>query len=176
MDRLPSRIKRAIAIGLLPAAMLPAWAANPLETIDVLCGGAEAEERERLGAEVIGATLALEFLTEEMGRHVGDVDVLFTPLTAPVSAFGIVASAGVCYIELPPGEYRIDTWFNGHARSLRAMVAAAPGTPMGLMVRFPEDPGKDLLLSPPSPDAPHGAHPSAGGPLLTPVSAQAPAQ
>lgn len=132
---------------LLPLAAGPSLG-NPLETIDVLCGGTAAEERSRLTAEVIGATIVLEFAITELGRDVGDVDVLFTPISAPVKAFGIVADGPVCLLQLPPGQYRIDTWFNGHARSTRATIAPDGIRPMRVAVEFPEEPGKDAFLVP----------------------------
>ena len=143
MDRNRWRLK-CIA-SLLPLAAAPALA-NPLETIDVLCGGTAAEERSRLAGEVLGATISLEFAVG--GSGVRDVDVLFTPVTAAVEAFGIVANGPVCLLQLPPGQYRIDTWFNGHARSARANIAVGGGKPLTVAIEFPEDPGKDAFLVP----------------------------
>ena len=132
---------------LLPLAGLPALA-NPLETVDVLCGGVAAEERARLAGEVLGATLSLEFSVSGPGVSVAEVDVLFTPVAAPIESFGIIANGPVCLLQLPPGQYRIDTWFNGHARSARASIAAGGAAPMRVAVEFPEDPGKDAFLVP----------------------------
>ena len=141
-----STLKLALAAALLAAAPRPALA-HPLETIDVLCGGRSAEERAHLGTEVVGATLSLEFAVAELGAYVADVDVLFTPIAAPVDRpFGIVASGPVCYLQLPPGEYRIDAWFNGHSRSTRAKIPSPPLEPVRVAVEFPEEPGKDALL------------------------------
>jgi hypothetical protein len=143
-----STLNLALAAALVLLAPRPALA-NPLETIDVLCGGRGPEERERLRGEVVGATVSLEFTVAELGPHVADVDVLFTPIAAPVDRpFGIVASGPVCYLQLPPGEYRIDTWFNGHARSTRTRIPAQSPEPIRVAVEFPEEPGKDAFLVP----------------------------
>lgn len=140
-------MRRSAVAACLALAALPA-AANPLETIDVLCGGITSEEREHLRREVVAASVSLEFLVATDRRHVADVDVLFTPISAATTAFGIVTHGHVCYLELPPGEYRIDAWFNGHSRSMRATVPPAAGDPMRLALEFPEEPGKDALLVP----------------------------
>ena len=145
MDRNPWP-SGAVAL-LLPLAALPALA-NPLETIDVLCGGTGAEERAGLEKEVRAASVALEFFSGTKGNYVADVDVLFTPLNAPVEAFGIVTNGPVCLLQLPPGQYRIDTWFNGHARSTSASIAAGGAAPTRVTVAFPEDRGKDAFLVP----------------------------
>jgi hypothetical protein len=138
--------------GLLLAALLlaPAGAAlaNPLETVDVLCAADVIEERARLASEVLGASISLEFTVAGRGPYLADVDVLFTPIAAPIGAFGIVANGPVCLLQLPPGQYRIDTWFNGHARSTRATIVAGAVAPLRVAVEFPEDPGKDAFLVP----------------------------
>ena len=146
MDRKPWRSK-LILPALLALATTPA-PGNPLETVDVLCGGEAVDERARLSGEVLGATLSLEFGVAARALPLGEVDVLFTPVAAPIAAFGIVADGPVCLLQLPPGQYRIDTWFNGHARSTRATIAANGVAPLRVAVEFPEDPGKDAFLVP----------------------------
>lgn len=138
----------SIAMAAVALAAAPAFAANPLETVDLLCGGMAAEESQRLASEVRGATIALEFFSGTRGQHVADVDVLFTPLKAPIGAFGIVTDGAQCLLELPPGEYRVDTWFNGHSRSTRAVIPARRGAPVRVSLGFPEDRGTDALLVP----------------------------
>jgi hypothetical protein len=145
VDRNPWRTWLVAA--LLPLAAAPALG-NPLETVDVLCGGTAVEERARLAHEVIAATLSLEFAIAELGADVADVDVLFTPVNAPIEAFGIVAGGPVCLLELPHGEYRIDAWFNGHSRSARAFIAPGSTVPIRVAVEFPEHQGTDALLVP----------------------------
>ena len=146
MDRNPWR-SSILAAALLPMAAGPAFG-NPLETVDVLCGGEAVEERARLAREVVGATLSLEFAVTAAGIPLADVDVLFTPVSAPIEAFGIVANGAVCLLQLPPGQYRIDTWFNGHARSTRTTISANGIAPVRVAVEFPEDFGKDAFLVP----------------------------
>lgn len=137
----------ALAAALL-ASGVPALAANPLETVDVLCGGIAAEEAERLAAEVRGATISLEFFSGTRGNYVKDVDVLFTPDNAPIEAFGIVTDGPRCLLELPPGAYRVDTWFNGHSRRTSAVIPVSRTVPIRISLGFPEDRGNDALLVP----------------------------
>jgi len=143
-------MKRSIALAaaLLLAAGTPALAANPLETVDVLCGGTAAEETERLVGEVRGATISLEFFSGTQGDYVKDVDVLFMPVKAPIEAFGIVTDGPRCLLELPPGEYLVHTWFNGHSRKTSAVIPAARGAPVRISLGFPEESGTDALLVP----------------------------
>lgn len=142
-------MKRSIALAAaLLLAGMPALAANPLETVDVLCGGTAAEETERLVGEVRGATISLEFFSGTKGNYVKDVDVLFTPVRAPIEAFGIVTDGPRCLLELPPGEYLVHTWFNGHARKTSAVIPASRGAPIRISLGFPEDSGTDALLVP----------------------------
>lgn len=142
-------MKRSIALAAaLLLAGMPALAANPLETVDVLCGGTAAEETERLVGEVRGATISLEFFSGTKGNYVQDVDVLFTPVRAPIEAFGIVTDGPRCLLELPPGEYLVHTWFNGHARKTSAVIPASRGAPIRISLGFPEDSGTDALLVP----------------------------
>lgn len=137
----------ALAAALL-AAGAPAFAANPLETVDVLCGGLAAEDSERLVSEVRGATIFLEFYSGTRGNYAKDVDVLFTPVEAPIEAFGIVTDGPRCLLELPPGEYRVNTWFNGHSRTTSAVIPASRGAPVRVSLGFPEASGNDALLVP----------------------------
>lgn len=142
-------MKRSIALAAaLLLAGVPALAANPLETVDVLCGGTAAEETERLVGEVRGATISLEFFSGTKGNYVKDVDVLFTPVKAPIEAFGIVTDGPRCLLELPPGEYLVHTWFNGHSRKTSAVIPASRGAPILISLGFPEDSGSDALLVP----------------------------
>ena len=137
----------ALAAALLLAGA-PALAANPLETVDVLCGGIAAEETERLVDEVRGATISLEFFSGTKGNYVKDVDVLFMPVEAPIEAFGIVTDGPRCLLELPPGEYLVFTWFNGHSRQTSAVIPPSRGAPILVSLGFPEDSGTDALLVP----------------------------
>lgn len=142
-------MKRSIALAAaLLLAGVPALAANPLETVDVLCGGTAAEETERLVGEVRGATISLEFFSGTKGNYVKDVDVLFTPVKAPIEAFGIVTDGPRCLLELPAGEYLVHTWFNGHSRKTSAVIPASRGAPILISLGFPEDSGSDALLVP----------------------------
>lgn len=141
-------MRKTLATTLAALAAAPALAfANPLEKIDVLCGGAAAEERQRLAAEVRAATIQLEFYAGTKGDYVKDVDVLFSPIEAPVAAFGIVTDGPVCLVELPPGKYRVYTWFNGHARSTLATIST-PADPVRVALGFPAERGSDAFLVP----------------------------
>ena len=143
---LNSIAKRTIAAAALALAA-PAFG-NPLETVDVLCGGTGAEERAGLEKEVRAASVSLEFFSGTRGNYVADVDVLFTPVKAPIAAFGIVTNGPVCLLELPPGEYRVDTWFNGHSRRTTAIVPAQRDRLVRVSLGFPEDRGNDAFLVP----------------------------
>lgn len=140
-------MKGSIALVAAALAALPAMA-NPLETIDVLCGGVAAEEREHVASEVRAATISLEFFTGTQGQYVSQVDVLFTPIQAPVEAFGIVTDGPHCLVELPPGEYRVDTWFNGHSRSTRTRIPASRDQLVRVSLGFPDHQGEDAMLVP----------------------------
>ena len=141
-------MKSTIALAAALLAGLPALAANPLETVDVLCGGIAAEETERLVGEVRGATISLEFFSGTKGDYVKDVDVLFMPVRAPIEAFGIVTDGPRCLLELPPGEYLVYTWFNGHSRKTSATIPASRDAPVRISLGFPEESGTDALLVP----------------------------
>ena len=130
--------KKVILLALLPVLALAL----------VLCGGTAAEETARLVGEVRGATISLEFFSGTKGNYVKDVDVLFTPVKAPIEAFGIVTDGPRCLLELPPGEYLVHTWFNGHARKTSAVIPASRGAPIRISLGFPEDSGTDALLVP----------------------------
>ena len=147
-----SMTKRTLAAAALALSLTPALARNPLETIDVLCGGTGAEERAGLEKEVRAASVALEFFSGTKGNYVADVDVLFTPIDAPVEAFGIVTNGPVCLVELPPGEYRVNTWFNGHSRITTATIPAKRDRLVRVSLGFPEDRGNDAFLVPTSHD------------------------
>jgi len=67
---------------------------------------------------------------------------------APIAAFGIVTNGPVCLLELPPGEYRVDTWFNGHSRRTTATIPAQRDRLVRVSLGFPEDRGNDAFLVP----------------------------
>lgn len=138
------RILAALALAACPFTSL----AHPLQTVDVLCGGVAAEERQHLAREVRGATVQLEFYVGTQGQHVRDVDVLFSPIDAPVAAFGIVTEGPVCLVQLPAGRYRVYTWFNGHARSTEAVIRKGAAQPIRITLGFPADRGSDPFLVP----------------------------
>lgn len=151
-----SRLARSAIAALLCAACAPALAAHPLQTIDVLCGGVASEERQRLAGEVRGATIELEFFSGTKGNYVAEVDVLFSPIEAQTAAFGIVTDGPVCLVELPPGKYRVYTWFNGNARSTTATIERGQQL-VRVSLGFPEERGADPFLVPVANETQRGA-------------------
>ena len=142
---------------LLAAPAVLSAPGHPLQTIDVLCGGVAKDERQRLAGEVRGATVELEFFSGTQGNYVADVDVLFSPIEAEVAAFGIVTDGPVCLVELPPGKYRVYTWFNGNARSTTATIPATRGALARISLGFPAERGNDAFLVPVANEKQRGA-------------------
>ena len=156
---MPSSSPQPLRIACLLCALLCALPAfgHPLQTIDVLCGGTAGEERQRLAKEVRGATIELEFFSGTQGNYVADVDVLFSPIEADVAAFGIVTDGPVCLLELPPGKYRVYTWFNGNARSTTVTIPTAKGALSRVSLGFPAERGNDAFLVPVANEKQRGA-------------------
>ena len=58
------------------------------------------------------------------------------------------AADGTFRVELPPGEYLVHTWFNGHSRKTSATIPASRNAPVRISLGFPEESGTDALLVP----------------------------
>ncbi|HSN22068.1 MAG TPA: carboxypeptidase-like regulatory domain-containing protein, partial [Usitatibacter sp.] len=127
----------------LTAAILAAAAAFSVRALGepgaLVCGGIGADERARLAEETRGANLALELFIAKRGDYVAGADVTVQPLDG--TGHGIEASADgpICYIELPPGRYRIEAEFNGVTRSARAIVREHARRPVRVALAFPEE-------------------------------------
>jgi hypothetical protein len=126
------------AASLLLAACLPLFAhAKAAEGGSLICGGIGSDERRAMAAEAEGANLSLENATSS-GAYVADVDVLLSPEKPGAPGFAFKADGPLCYLQVPPGSYRIEAIHEGKRRTARAEVAEAPRKPTHITLAFPE--------------------------------------
>jgi hypothetical protein len=103
----------------------------------LICGGVGTDERRAMAHEAEGANLLLENLTSG-GEYVADVDVVLSPERAGAPGFAFKAEGPLCYLQVPPGAYRVEATHEGKRRTLRAEVPEAPGKPRHITLAFPE--------------------------------------
>ena len=115
----------------------------------LVCGGVGNDERRELAAAAEGASLSLQFNLAGRGNFVADVDVTITP--ARGDAFSAKTDGPICYVQLPPGIYKIEATYNGTRKSASATVPAKAGKPVRIAMSFPPGPG-DIDPAPVSPE------------------------
>ena len=72
------------------------------------------------------------------GAYVADVDVVLAPERQGAPGFAFKADGPLCYLQVPPGAYRIEATHEGRRRTARAEVAEAPRKPTHITLAFPE--------------------------------------
>jgi hypothetical protein len=133
MSRLP-----AIVTTLLLASAVPQLAfAKAADGGSLICGGVGSDERRAMAGEAEGANLSLENATAS-GAYVADVDILLSPEKPGAPGFAFKADGPLCYLQVPPGAYRIEATHEGKRRVTRAEVAEAPRKPTHITLAFPE--------------------------------------
>lgn len=103
----------------------------------LICGGVGSDERRAMAQEAEGANLLLENLTAS-GAYVADVEVILSPERAGAPGFAFKAEGPLCYLQVPPGTYRVEATHEGTRRTTRADVPEAPSKPRHITLAFPE--------------------------------------
>ena len=129
--------------------VVAAASASEAQAAAAVCGGVGNDERRELAAAAEGASLSLQFNLAGRGNFVADVDVTITP--ARGEAFSAKTDGPICYVQLPPGIYKIEATYNGTRKSASATVPAKAGKPVRIAMSFPPGPG-DIDPAPISPE------------------------
>jgi hypothetical protein len=134
MTRIPA------ALVLLAAALgAPMLAhAKAADGGSLICGGVGSDERRAMAGESEGANLSIENATAG-GAYLADVEVVLSPEKQDAPGFAFRADGPLCYLQVPPGSYRIEATHEGKRRTARAEVAAAPRKPTHITLAFPEE-------------------------------------
>lgn len=103
-----------------------------------VCGGVGSDERETLARHAKGANVALEFFIAGRGNYVADVDVRLTPEAHPERSLAMTTDGPICFLHVPPGRYRVEAAYNGHARKVVATIPEAAAQPVKVAIGFPE--------------------------------------
>ena len=119
--------RTAVAIAL--ASTLEAHA------VPMVCGGVGNDERRELAAQAGSASLWLEFSLAGRGNYIADVDVTITPANG--AAFTAKTDGPICYLQLPPGRYKVDAMYHGTRRSANATLPAKAGKAVRVALSFP---------------------------------------
>lgn len=114
------------------------------------CGGVGNDERRDLAASMQGANLSLEFSLTGRGNYIADVDVKLLPAGKGEALLATRTNGPVCYIQLPPGRYRVEASYNGVTKSATANVGAS-GKPVRVAMAFPPS-AADIDPAPVSPE------------------------
>ena len=123
---------------LLLASAMPQLAfAKAADGGSLICGGVGSDERRAMAGEAEGANLSLEHATAS-GAYVADVDILLSPEKPGAPGFAFKADGPLCFLQVPPGAYRIEATHEGKRRTARAEVAEAPRKPTHITLAFPE--------------------------------------
>ena len=101
----------------------------------MVCGGVGNDERRELATRAGGVALSLEFSLAGRGNYIADVDVTITPVNG--AAFTAKTDGPICYLELPPGRYKVEAAYRGTRKSTTATVPAKPGKPVRIAMSFP---------------------------------------
>lgn len=131
--------RSAVALWALAASLAapPLAFARAAEGGSLICGGVGSDERRAMAGEAEGANLLLENLTAG-GAYVADVDVVLTPERPGAPGFAFRAEGPLCYLQVPPGTYRVEAIHEGKRRTARAEVAESPVKPKHITLAFPE--------------------------------------
>jgi len=133
----------------LATAAIAAAGALHAQAAPLVCGGVGNDERRELAAAAQGASLSLQFSLAGRGNYIADVDVTITP--ARGEAFSAKTDGPICYVQLPPGNYRVEAAYNGARKSANATVPAKGGKTVRIAMAFPPGPG-DVDPAPVSPE------------------------
>jgi len=134
-------------ITLLFVGVAAAAIADAADGRAIVCGGIGSDERAALASQVRGANLALEFFANR-GEYIADVSV--TVLAMPGSAPVVRATTDgpICYVQLPPGTYKVEAAYGGVTRSTRVTIPAAPASPVRVALGFPDASSRDEHIAP----------------------------
>lgn len=139
-------MRKTLYLASLALALAGAFEAH---SASMVCGGVGNDERRELAANAGSASLSLEFTLAGRGNYIADVDVTITP--AKGESFVARADGPICYLELPPGRYKVDATYRGTRRSANATVPAKNGKPVRLAMSFPAS-AEDRDPAPVSPE------------------------
>jgi hypothetical protein len=117
----------------------------------LVCGGVGSDERREISSAAQGANLELEFFIANRGNYVADVDVKLTPAAKGTGSLTVRTEGPICYLQVPPGRYRVAASFNGATKVSTATVPAAARRPVRLAMSFPEtaaEGGPDIKPTP----------------------------
>jgi hypothetical protein len=89
-----------------------------------VCGGIGSDERRELAARAADANLSLEMFIETGGEYIADVKVAIVPADSRARPVTLTTDGPVCFLQVPPGRYRIEATFSGIRRSAEAIVPA----------------------------------------------------
>ena len=115
----------------------------------LVCGGVGNDERRELAAAAQDASLTLQFSLAGRGNYIADVDVTVTPANG--NAFSARTDGPICYVQLPPGRYKVEASYNGTRRSANATVPAKGGKRVRIAMSFPAA-AADIDPAPVSPE------------------------
>jgi hypothetical protein len=105
--------------------LLLAFATSALaqDRYDAKCGGVGSDERDALARYAASANLTLELFVEKGGEYIADAQV--TLRAASGAPYTLRAEGPICYLQVPPGRYRVEATFKGVTRGADATVAAS---------------------------------------------------
>ena len=138
------KTKYLAALAIAVAGALEAQAAA------MVCGGVGNDERRELASAAGGANMALEFSLAGRGNYVADVEVTLTP-AGNGAAFTVKTDGPICYLQLPPGRYKVEASYNGTRKSASATIPQKAGKPVRLSMSFPAT-AADVDPAPVSPE------------------------
>ena len=109
----------ALWVGALPPGIATAADGSPV------CGGIGSDERRSLAERASAANLSLEMFIEKGGEYVADVKVAIVPADSRARPVTLTTDGPICFLQVPPGRYRIEATFSGITRSAEALVPAS---------------------------------------------------
>jgi hypothetical protein len=106
-----------------------------------MCGGIGSDERYAMEGAARTANLALEMFVVQGGEYVADVDVTIRPSGAQAAPLTLRSDGPICYLQVAPGQYRIEATFSGITRGAQATVPAKTNRPVQVRLGFPKSVG-----------------------------------